>query len=72
MMNLAHASRTAYRRQPRKPLAALLFSLLATRKQRRELGELDADRLDDIGITSEEAQLESRKPIWDVPGHWTR
>lgn len=72
MMNLARTSRTAYPRRPRKPLVALLLSLLATRKQRRALGELDADRLDDIGITSKEAQLESRKPIWDVPGHWMR
>lgn len=72
MMNLARTSRTAYPRCPRKPLVALLLSLLATRKQRRALGELDADRLDDIGITSEEAQLESRKSIWDSPGHWMR
>ncbi len=32
--------------------------------QRRQLAELDDDRLRDIGVTWEEARREARKPFW--------
>ncbi|KCV83615.1 hypothetical protein ATO10_02605 [Actibacterium atlanticum] len=33
-------------------------------KARRELAQMPADRLDDIGISPRKALLESRKPFW--------
>ena len=41
-------------------------------RQRRALAELDAHRLDDIGLTRAEAEAEARRPIWDPPAHWLR
>ena len=39
-------------------------------RQRRALAQLDAHRLDDIGLTRAEAQAEAARPIWDAPAHW--
>ena len=36
----------------------------ARANQRRDLGMLDDRLLEDIGITREQARVESRKPIW--------
>jgi len=33
--------------------------------QRRELGQLSIDQLDDIGISKEDAMNEARKPFWE-------
>lgn len=41
-------------------------------RQRRALARLDAVRLNDIGRTRDEAQAESRRPVWDAPSHWYR
>lgn len=38
---------------------------LALARQRRLLATLDADRLDDIGLTRDEALREARRPFWD-------
>lgn len=49
-----------------------LIELYFLARSRAALGRLDADRLRDIGLTEEEAALESTRPIWDVPNHWRR
>ena len=49
-----------------------LFALLALWRSRRSLAELDLSRLDDIGVSAEEAHAEARRPIWDVPKDWRR
>jgi len=41
-------------------------------RQRRALARLDAARLADIGHTRTEAEVESRRPVWDAPAHWYR
>lgn len=41
-------------------------------RQRRQLAQLDAHQLADIGITQAEAAAESRRPVWDAPSHWTK
>ncbi len=43
---------------------------IALRRQRQHLGHLDEHLLKDIGVTREEAFVESRKSAWDVPEHW--
>ncbi len=44
-----------------------VFDLLALYRQRRALGRLDAETLEDLGITKEEAMREARRPFWDIP-----
>ncbi|MGD1883622.1 MAG: DUF1127 domain-containing protein [Paracoccaceae bacterium] len=46
--------------------------LLDLWRSRRALSRLDALALDDVGLSKEEAQIESNRPIWDVPATWKR
>ena len=47
-----------------------ITNIVALRRQRAELAQLDADRLSDIGITRAEAMAEARAPLWDFPRNW--
>lgn len=46
------------------------MSLFALWNSRRALAKLDATQLQDIGVSSEIAQKEARRPVWDVPTNW--
>jgi uncharacterized protein YjiS (DUF1127 family) len=59
----------AYGRRARLPRLADMLELA---RQRRALARLDDARLEDIGLTREEALSEARRPVWDVPAHWRR
>ncbi|WP_375261548.1 DUF1127 domain-containing protein [Palleronia sp.] len=41
-------------------------------RQRRQLGELDARMLSDIGCSRIEAEAEAGRPVWDAPAHWRK
>lgn len=45
---------------------------LAAYQQRQSLRDLDAARLDDIGLTAKAAAAEANRPFWDVPASWRR
>ncbi|CUH81041.1 hypothetical protein TRM7557_03197 [Tritonibacter multivorans] len=69
---------TSFSRRSR-PLAArrrsvfgMLADMIALRRQRQDLSQLDARTLKDIGVTREAAQDEARRPSWDAPSHWMR
>ncbi len=47
-----------------------IAALMALWHQRRVLAELDAARLEDIGITRHQARAEAARSIWDVPPGW--
>ncbi|WP_299679353.1 DUF1127 domain-containing protein [uncultured Roseobacter sp.] len=47
-----------------------LRTYLALWRSRRALAKLDARGLEDIGVTSERAQIEARRGFWDVPDTW--
>ncbi len=49
-----------------------LNTFFALRRQRRQLRELDAHLLKDIGITRKEALAESQKVTWDAPQNWRK
>lgn len=49
-----------------------VFRLFSLRRQRRDLATLDDHMLRDVGLTRQDAQRESGRPIWDVPAHWHR
>jgi len=60
-----------------RPCAPSRFSLLraltsahATWRQRQTLRTLDADALDDIGVSKSQAQAEAKRPLWDAPETW--
>ena len=64
-------TRTARSRQtPRRSLRLSLRALFALHRQRRDLDRLDARMLRDIGITRHQARTETRRALWDAPGHW--
>jgi uncharacterized protein YjiS (DUF1127 family) len=53
-------------------LFARALSALAIRRERRSLLDLDDHLLGDIGLTRDEARIESARDVWDVPANWTR
>lgn len=57
--------------RPSSPLARLNRAL-AVWRQRRQLAQLDANRLDDLGLSDRDALREANRPFWDVPDHWRR
>jgi uncharacterized protein YjiS (DUF1127 family) len=48
-----------------------LMAMLALRRQRSALAEMDARMLADIGLSREQARHEAARPLWDVPRNWT-
>ena len=59
-------------RPRRRSLFQRLRDMVAIRRHRRRLGDLDPYLLRDIGLTESEAREEVERPFWDVPGHWRR
>ena len=57
---------------PRLDLIATLSAWAATARQRRALAQLDAEALDDIGLTAEMAENEAQRPFWDAPTNWRK
>jgi uncharacterized protein YjiS (DUF1127 family) len=53
-------------------LAETLVLALSTRRQRRQLAQLDARALHDLGLTADQATTEAARPFWDVPAAWRR
>ena len=49
-----------------------LTQMLAVWKQRRQLRNMDARTLDDLGITRQDAMIEANQPVWNVPMHWLK
>lgn len=64
-------TRTRPAAAPARPRFSLA-TLLDVWRSRRALARLDADRLDDIGLTPDRAAKEATKPVWDVPATWRR
>lgn len=55
-----------------QPILLDLSKRLAVWRTRRALANLDADALNDIGVTRHDAQREAEMGIWDVPATWRR
>ena len=72
--SFSHRSRTLPRpiAARRRSVFGMLGDLIALRRQRLELLQLDARALKDIGVTREAAEDEARRPLWDAPDHWMR
>lgn len=49
-----------------------LTRMLAVARERKALAALDTARLEDLGLTPEEARWEAEKPFWDIPTYWAR
>lgn len=55
---------------PRPARTLSLGSFFSLTRQRRALAALDETRLEDLGLTLNDAQAEARRPFWDVPANW--
>lgn len=64
---MAYLSNTRHGCRPVSTRRFSVLDALALYRQRRALARLDADALDDLGITREAAEAESRRPFWDFP-----
>lgn len=53
-------------------LFSRVLTLLSIHRERNKLTALDDHMLKDIGLTREDAQKESKRPIWDAPDRWLR
>ena len=53
-----------------KSLMTRVSQMAALYRQRRALAALDADQLDDLGLTRTQAETEAARPIWDIPNSW--
>jgi len=73
-MNARTVAHTAVNSSSRRPLIVSVLGWVTaafnTRRSRRQLLDLDADRLNDLGISQTAAETEAKRPIWDVPSHW--
>lgn len=54
----------------RQTLWSKIMDSYAVGRQRHALAQLDAHLLEDIGVSAREADVESRKPLWDAPQYW--
>ncbi|APG47557.1 DUF1127 domain-containing protein [Phaeobacter porticola] len=57
---------------PRRSVFAAIGQRLAIRRERRMLAQLDQSALNDMGISKDAADVESRRKIWDAPSNWSR
>ncbi len=64
---MAYLSNIQRGRHPISTRRVSFLDVMALYRQRRALARLDDDALDDLGITREEADAESRRPFWDLP-----
>ncbi len=49
-----------------------VVDLIAIRKERIDLSQLDKRLLADLGISETEARIEAKRPLWDAPDRWRR
>ena len=47
-----------------------LTQAFAVLRQRRQLAQLDAAALRDMGLTQADVDCELSRSAWDVPAHW--
>lgn len=47
-----------------------LSRMLEVWQQRQALARLDAHARRDLGLSDAEIDIETARPIWDVPNHW--
>ncbi len=56
----------------RAPFLSGLLTLLSIHRERKALSELDDHLLNDIGLTRNDAERETKRPVWDAPERWFR
>lgn len=57
-------------RTKRLSLLGLVLRWIALARQRRDLRNLPAHLLTDIGVDQDAADIEGNRPFWDAPDHW--
>ena len=59
-------------RRARPSLLARLVFMMDVAKSRRALNQLDAGQLEDVGLSTKEADGEVARGFWDVPATWRK
>ncbi len=68
-----YALSTASRRATARPHpVSRLLGVMALRRSRLRLADLDDYLLRDVGLTRNEARCESERTSWNAPDHWLR
>lgn len=67
-MTYATYSVSTHRRPARSGFS--LTAMIVAWRTRQQLKALDDRALADVGITREQAEIEVKRPIWDVPHTW--
>jgi len=70
MSNQSTALTLGLTAKPQRKAASIVATMFAVWKQRRALAGMPPERLEDLGISRQEAQIESARRLWDVPDHW--
>lgn len=70
---MLHALRLFFPAIPsRRSFLDRVLYLASLHRQRQDLSMLDDALLKDVGISREEAEIEAKRPVWDVPATWRR
>lgn len=70
MTTCTPTARTFTKQRP--SVFSVITQIVETRRQRRELRNLDRAALNDLGLTYAQAKHEASRPFWDVPATWRR
>ncbi|MEM1375034.1 MAG: DUF1127 domain-containing protein [Pseudomonadota bacterium] len=63
---------TLTRPSRRGGLLSMMSHWTRVARSRRSLARLDADQLADVGLSSDEAEAETKRAFWDAPATWRR
>ena len=72
MSTLTQKRRVSVHSAEPKGVLAVLLTLQARWRQRKQLSEMDSHIRKDLGLSDDDIAAELRRPIWDAPRNWTR
>ncbi len=59
-------------RNTRPALLGTVLKAFSIWRERQTLRDLDDHILKDIGVTRDDADVETKRPVWDAPNRWMR
>lgn len=59
-------------RQSRAGVLGVVLKALSIWRERQVLHDLDDHMLRDIGVSRNDADVETNRPVWDAPNRWMR
>ncbi len=59
-------------RHSRLAILGVVFKAFSIWRERQALSVLDAHLLHDIGVSRNDADVETKRSVWDAPNRWMR